>query len=212
MDVTLGGRYSDRVSSTRPGLRERTRQAVRAQLMEVAWDLFVRQGYDATTVDEIATAAGMSQRSFFRYFSSKEDVVLVKFEAVGALLAGELARRPATEDAWAALRHSFDVIVEATERDPRYGLTLLRITDQSPALRAGRLEQQTHWQDLLAPLVAERLNLPATDADHDPRAAAVTAAALACLNAANAVWLDSDGTESLRRLVDDAMGVVQPAP
>ncbi len=177
--------------------------------MEVAWDLFVRQGYDATTVDEIAGAAGMSQRSFFRYFGSKEDVVLVKFEAVGALLAGELARRPASEDAWTALRHSFDVIVDATERDPRYGLVLLRITGQSPALRAGRVEQQTHWQDLLAPLVAERLNLP-NGADHDPRPAAVTAAALACLNVANAVWLDSDGTESLRRLVDDAMRVVRP--
>lgn len=190
-----------------PNLRERTRQAVRAQLMTVAWELFVEQGYDATTVDEIAAAAGMSQRSFFRYFGAKEDVVLVKFEAVGALLAEELARRPASEDAWTALRRSFEVIVEPAERDPRHGLVLLRITDQSPALRAGRLEQQTRWQELLTPLVAARLT---TAADHDPRAAALTAAALACLNVANAVWLDSGGTQSLRRLLDDAMGAVRP--
>ncbi len=173
--------------------------------MEVAWDLFVQQGYDATTVDEIAAAAGMSQRSFFRYFATKEDVVLVKFEAVGELLASVLADRPASEDAWTALRHSFDVIVEATERDPRYGLALLRITDQSAALRAGRLEQQLHWQELLTPLVAERMNQPA-----DPGPAALTAAALACLNVANIAWLVSDGTDSLRRLVDDAMAAVQP--
>ncbi len=190
-----------------PNLRERTRQAVRAQLMTVAWDLFVEQGYDTTTVDEIAAAAGMSQRSFFRYFGAKEDVVLVKFEAVGALLAEELARRPASEDAWTALRRSFEVIVEPTERDPRHGLVLLRITDESSALRAGRLEQQAHWQELLTPLVAARL---ATEADHDPSAAALTAAALACLNVANATWLDSNGTESLRRLLDDAMGAVRP--
>ncbi len=178
--------------------------------MDVAWDLFVQQGYDATTVDEIAAAAGMSQRSFFRYFASKEDVVLVKFEAVGALLAGVLADRPAQEDAWTALRHSFDVIVEATERDPRHGLALLRITDQSAALRAGRLDQQLQWQELLTPLVATRMNLPSAGANHDPRPAALTAAALACLNVANIVWLASEGTDSLRRLVDDAMSAVQP--
>jgi len=208
VDVTPGGRYSDGVNV--PNLRERTRQAVRAQLMTVAWDLFVEQGYDATTVDEIAAAAGMSQRSFFRYFGAKEDVVLVKFEAVGALLAEELARQPASEDVWTALRRSFEVIVEPTERDPRHGLVLLRITDQSPALRAGRLEQQTHWQELLTPLVATRLATSATGAGHDPRAAALTAAALACLNVANASWLDSGGTQSLRRLLDDAMGAVRP--
>jgi AcrR family transcriptional regulator len=203
-----GGSYSDRVSAKQQGLRERTRQAVRSQLMDVAWDLFVRQGYDTTTVDEIAAAVGMSQRSFFRYFASKEDVVLVKFEKVGALLADELAGRPAEEDAWTALRRSFDVIVDATEHDPRYGLTLLRITDQSPALRAGRVEQQKQWQDLLTPLVAERMALP--PADRDPRPAALTAAALACFSVANGVWLQSDGTESLRQLVDDAMHALQP--
>ena len=208
MHVTSVGSYSVRVSVKKPGLRERTRQAVRDQLMAVAWELFVQQGYDATTVDEIAEAAGMSQRSFFRYFASKEDVVLVKFEAVGALLADELARRPATEDVWTALRRTFDVIVLATERDPRYGLTLLRITGQSPALRAGRLEQQIRWQELLTPLVAERLDT--AGANRDLRPAALTAAALACLAVANVVWMDSDGTERLDRLVDDAMRTVHP--
>jgi AcrR family transcriptional regulator len=178
--------------------------------MDEAWELFVRQGYDATTVDEIAAAAGMSQRSFFRYFASKEDVVLVKFEAVGEMLADALRNRPAQEDAWAALRSAFDVIVDPTERDPRHGLVLLRITSQSPALRAGRLEQQARWQDLLTPIVAERLNLSGTGPDYDARAAAITAAALACLNVANAVWLDSNGTESLRRLTDDTMLAVRP--
>lgn len=210
MHVTSDGSYSVRVSVRKPGLRERTRQAVRDQLMAVAWELFVQQGYDATTVDEIAEAAGMSQRSFFRYFGSKEDVVLVKFEAVGALLAAALVERPVTEDAWTALRRAFDVIVLATERDPRYGLALLRITGQSPTLRAGRLEQQIRWQELLTPLVAERLGAPPADADPDVRPAAVTAAALACLNIANVAWMDSDGTEPLDRLVDDAMRSVQP--
>jgi AcrR family transcriptional regulator len=192
------------------GLRERTRLAVRAQLTTVAWDLFVERGYDSTTVDEIAAAVGMSQRSFFRYFASKEDVVLVKFEVVGTLLAAALANRPASENAWTALRHAFDVIVDPTERDRRHGLVLLRVVNQTPALRGRTLEQQLHWQELLTPLVAQRMT-PRADAGHDLSAAVVTAAALACLNVANFAWLNSDGTESLRRLLDDAMREVQPS-
>lgn len=195
------------MTTGKPGLRERTRQAVRAQLLAVAWDLFVQRGYDATTVDEIAAEVGMSQRSFFRYFGSKEDVVLEKFERVGTMLADELAKRPATETAWAALRRAFDVIVLPAERDPRHGLVLLRITSQAPALRARVLEEQTRWQELLAPLVAQRLQPPA-DAGLSPTA--LTAAALACLVVANAAWLRGDGTEPLGRLLDEAMNAVRP--
>ena len=195
------------MTTEKPGLRERTRQAVRAQLLAVAWDLFVRQGYDATTVDEIAAEVGMSQRSFFRYFGSKEDVVLVKFEWVGTMLADELAKRPATETAWAALRRAFDVIVLPTERDPRHGLVLLRITSQAPALRARVLEEQARWQELLTPLIAQRMKPPA-DTGLGPTA--LTAAALACLVVANAAWLRCDGTEPLGRLLDETMNAVRP--
>ena len=191
------------------GLRERTRLAVRAQLTAVAWNLFVEQGYDSTTVDEIAAAVGMSQRSFFRYFASKEDVVLVKFEVVGPMLADALANQPASDDAWTALRRAFDVIVDPTERDGRHGLVLLQVINQTPALRGRTLEQQTHWQELLTPLVAQRMT-PTAGAGHELNAAVVTAAALACLNVANLAWLSSNGTASLRQLLDDAMRAVQP--
>lgn len=194
------------MTTGKPGLRERTRQAVRAQLLTVAWDLFVQQGYDATTVDEIAAAVGMSQRSFFRYFSSKEDVALEKFEAVGTMLTEELANRPASEDAWEALRRAFDVIVRPAEQDPRHGLVLLRITSQSSALRARVIEQQTNWQELLAPLVAQRVESPTGDLGP----AALTAAALACLVVANAAWLRVDGTEPLGRILDETMTAVRP--
>jgi AcrR family transcriptional regulator len=204
--VGFDRRYSDGVTTEKLGLRERTRQAVRAQVLTAAWELFVQQGYDATTVDEIAAAVGMSQRSFFRYFSSKEDVVLEKFEAVGTMLADELAARPASEDAWEALRRTFDVIVRPAEQDPRHGLVLLRITGQAPALRARVLEEQTNWQELLAPLVARRAERPTGDLGP----AALTAAALACLVVANAAWLRVDGTEPLGRILDETMRAVRP--
>jgi AcrR family transcriptional regulator len=52
------------------GLRRRKRELVRDEIARAAWDLFGSQGYEAATVDEIARAAGVSRRTFFRYFSS----------------------------------------------------------------------------------------------------------------------------------------------
>src|SRR6266545_7692516 len=60
-------------------VRERTRRAVRDELTQLAKDLFVEKGYDETTIDDLAAAAGMSRRTFFRYFASKEELVMGKY-------------------------------------------------------------------------------------------------------------------------------------
>src|ERR1022692_4783948 len=65
-----------------PNFRARKQQAVREIIWEAAIDLFEQKGYDETTVDEVAQAAGISQRSFFRYFATKGDLM--------ALCAGDL--------------------------------------------------------------------------------------------------------------------------
>jgi AcrR family transcriptional regulator len=81
----------------------RTRQAVYAEITRTAMELFLRHGFEATTIDDIATAAGISRRSFFRYFGTKEDIVLGDLAARGELIRKELEGRPADEDAWTAL-------------------------------------------------------------------------------------------------------------
>src|SRR5207247_3413148 len=78
-------------------VRERTRRAVRSELAQLAADLFVEKGYDETTIDDLAAAAGMSKRTFFRYFASKEELVVGKYEILGEQLAEDLAARPAGE-------------------------------------------------------------------------------------------------------------------
>src|SRR4051812_710609 len=90
------------------GLRERTRRAVRAELVEIAVNLFLTQGFEATTVEQIAAAAGLSRRSYFRYFASKDDVFVEVISVLGQGVAAALTARPPEEAPWAALRRSFD--------------------------------------------------------------------------------------------------------
>src|SRR6266571_6185325 len=78
-------------------VRERTRRAVRGELAQLAVGLFVEKGYDETTIDDLAAAAGMSKRTFFRYFASKEELVMGKYEVLGEQLAEDLSARPTDE-------------------------------------------------------------------------------------------------------------------
>src|SRR3954453_17186858 len=96
-------------------VRERTRRAVRGELAQLAVSLFVEKGYDETTIDDLAAAAGMSKRTFFRKLASKEPLVMGKCEFFGQQLAEDLAARPADEPIWASLRQVFGRVVEHME-------------------------------------------------------------------------------------------------
>ncbi|MFJ8364565.1 TetR/AcrR family transcriptional regulator [Streptomyces sp. NPDC093984] len=74
--------------------------------------LFAAKGYDNTTLEEVAAAAGVSRRTLFNYFRNKEDLALSGLDEQGELIAARLAERPADEDPWAALRAAFQVLDE----------------------------------------------------------------------------------------------------
>src|SRR5579863_602107 len=92
-------------------LRQVTRRAVRAEAVRQAWNLFAEQGFDNTTIDQIVDAAGMSRRTFFRYFSGKDELVLERMVEAGEGVAGALAARPMDELVWRSLRCAFDEVV-----------------------------------------------------------------------------------------------------
>lgn len=169
--------------------------------------LFLERGFDATTVDQIAEAAGISRRSFFRYFETKEDVVLGDLAALGDRVRDALQARPAEESTWVALRAAFTAL-----RDPRQSpavvLTVAQMYHDAPSLRARHLEKHLHWQELLAPEVEQRLGI-ASASRADPRARAVVAAALACLDTAVEAWRESGGDADLEELFDQAVAAVR---
>ena len=190
-----------------PTLRERTRRAVHAEITATAMRLFAENGFDATTVDQIAREAGISRRSFFHYFGSKEDLVLGDTIALGESVRDALDARPADEPAWAAIRGAFEVL-QANAMPSTDQLALLRLYHDAPSLRAKHLEKHLRWQELLAPDIQRRLGIPET-ASPDPRARAFVAAALACLDAALDAWYESGGTADPAQLFDDAIATIR---
>ncbi|HLU59251.1 MAG TPA: TetR family transcriptional regulator [Pseudonocardia sp.] len=185
------------------GLRERTRSAVRAQLAELALELFAEHGFDETTVEQVARAAGVSTRSLFRYFPTKEDMVLDSVDAMGDAVAEELRARPADEDPWTSLHavlHTWATrIAAAGER-----LTRLQLIERTPALRARSAQRREEARLRVAEVLRERTGLDAFTAD------LLTAAAGAALEAAEREWLRSGGTTDHAALVDRAFAALRP--
>src|ERR1051326_177721 len=86
------------------GHRERKKQRTREAIAQQALDLFVARGYEATTLAEIAEAAGVSTRTIFAYFPGKEDILFCGFASLREMLAHALAERPGGNDALGTLR------------------------------------------------------------------------------------------------------------
>ena len=195
--------------STPIPVRERARRAMRAELAMLAQDLFAAKGYEQTTIDDLVEAAGISRRTFFRYFTSKEDLVLGKYDAWSQMLVEALDARPAGEPVWESLRRAFDVVVEYFEDATlaERSLAMERVIHDNPVLSAGELERISRVQSELAELVGARTGRRAAT---DPRPMVVAGAALACVVAAKDVWITADRGRPFGALLDEAMGALKP--
>lgn len=190
-------------------IRERTRRLAQTELTSVAQDLFVAQGYDGTTVDQIAAAAGMSKRTFFRYFPSKDDLVIGKYDLFADRMAEALDERPADEPVWESLRRVFDITLDYVQDDHQRARNnaMDEIVRSTPQLYARYLEKMQRVQELLIGRVSARLNVRDDDPS-DPRAAAIVGAAFACMQAARQAWFASDRSDAFGDYLDTAMKTI----
>ncbi len=138
------------------GLRERKKAQTRDSLVECALDLFERQGYDTTTIEDIAAAANVSPRTFFRYFDSKLDLVRApKSDHPG--LAALVAARPSDEGAVAAIHAVLrTMLLETLVGDP-VAIRLIRVMLTTPSLRAAALDHFHEHTGELAAVCAARM-------------------------------------------------------
>ncbi|MEO3847202.1 TetR family transcriptional regulator [Streptomyces sp. B8F3] len=187
-------------------MARRKRRLVADELSEAALRLLASKGFEAVTVDEIAATAGVSKRTFFRYFASREDVVVHFLAGLGTGMRAALAARPGDELPSAALRHTVRTAMSACGDRSGRTLRVVRLILGTPALRARFLEHQDQWRDDLASELAQRLGLD-PGVDLYPRLAA--GMALAAFDTVLRRW--GDGAEDPAALTDRAFATPAPA-
>ena len=187
------------------GLRERHRKRTAADLEEAALVLFTEKGFDAVTIDDIAAAADVSRRTFFRYFASKEDVILSDHPKRLGELQAALDRRPAEEPAMTALRHAILSLAGSFEEQRDHMLRRFRLVTTTPALEARSLCLQRNWESSVTAMLAGRMGV---DPAKDLRPGVVAATTMAAMRVATANWLAGGGKGDLPAIVADSLDLL----
>jgi AcrR family transcriptional regulator len=193
------------MDKTAVGLRERKKLKTRAQLTEAALRLFSERGFDATTIEDIVEQVEVSPRTFFRYFDSKEDVVLGFFDDLGQKLRHMLAARPPEEPPFTALRRALGSLVELYTALADRVTAAKRLAHDTPAIQARLLDKHARWENWVAEDLAARLGV---DPDEDPRPRLIAAVTLAAFSTAVTQWVDSNGRQDLPALLHQALEAV----
>lgn len=188
------------------GLRERKKVRTRETIAAAALRLFTEHGFRETTVDEIAAAADVSPRTFFRYFATKEDAALADHERRLAAIRDALASGSPGEPVTAPVRRAVLAMVAEVAVEPAEGLARARIVSTEPSVLARSLEMQAAYEEAIAREVAARLG---ADADLDPRPRVVAGAALGALRAAMRLWVGSGGASDPRTTVEEGLALLE---
>ena len=191
------------VEQPAPGLRERKKLRTRAEIQRHALRLFREQGYEGTSVSQIAEAAEVSESTFFRYFPTKEDVVL--WDEFDPRLVAVFRSQPADLSAVAALRAAFrQVMTEVSTVEWAVQQERMALTLAVPPLRAMLVDQIRGPMRLVAEVVAERAGRAVDDQAVRALAGAVLGVALAAMFQ----WAE-DPDADVTTLVDDAMAQLE---
>ncbi|MFJ9537730.1 TetR/AcrR family transcriptional regulator [Streptomyces sp. NPDC101225] len=187
----------------RLGLRERKKIKTRESIRTATYALIKEQGYDATTIEQIAERAEVSPSTVFRYFPAKEDIVLT--DEYDQLMAEELRARPAGESWMDSVRHVMHLAIEANDReDPEVVRMRARLAVEVPAVRSRMVESMSATGRLLRDAIAERHGL-------DPDSLEVRVSAMSFIGGLMEVsmyWAENGFESDLNDLVDRALDVL----
>lgn len=196
------------------GLRERKKRRTRDALVRAAWDLFHSQGYERTTVREITDAVEVSERTFFRYFASKEELALSPLLIASDAFIGQLRLRPEDERPVDALRnalHAAAGLLEPgqldVETDWEQHSQAVKLIESTPHLLAAHLMVGQRLSDGITEVIAERENVDPTT-DRRPRIIAAVFCAL--MTTAGQVWGGDGGIDRLVELADAYLAELLP--
>ncbi len=191
--------------STTTGLRERKKEATTERLREVALALVAERGFEAVSIDDIAAAADVSKTTFYRYFETKEDVLLGKSSENLEILRAALEECPPDVPAVEASRHAFHQLAETYQADRAQKLLVERLTATTPSLAARSLTHQARWEEVIRGDVDRR------DPNGEPFLRWLLAAQIiGAVRGAVSWWLAEGAERELVEFVDEALATLAP--
>ncbi|WUH91273.1 TetR/AcrR family transcriptional regulator [Streptomyces sp. NBC_00433] len=201
----MSPRTPDTDPAPRAGLRERkkvqTRQAIRA----AAYRLFAEHGYDATPVDRIAAEADVSPSTIFRYFPTKEEIVLT--DEYDDMMADMLRKRPAGEPPLVSLRMVMHESLGTILNDPEGRVEMIqreKLVRDVPAIRARAHESMSLTGRLLGGIIADRTGRTADALE----VRVFTAAVFSVIHEATMFWVEKAPDEDLLVLIDRSLRIL----
>jgi AcrR family transcriptional regulator len=197
-------------------LRERKKQRTRDALLRAALELFTTRVYEATTVDDIAAAVDVSQRTFFRYFASKEEAAFAVQEMTEAHFVEAVRARPPHEAPMQALRQAviegWDGLSEAVSAvvPVELYLRMYRLIESTPVLLAAHLRRSMEVEERIARILAEREGV---DVHTDPRPRLVVAVFAGVIRVTERQWSTGEdmSVAAIRELTARYLDQVGPA-
>nr|WP_208033977.1 TetR/AcrR family transcriptional regulator [Streptomyces cyanogenus] len=185
-------------------LRERKKIKTREAIRAATYALIKEQGYDATTIEQIADRAEVSPSTVFRYFPTKEDIVLT--DEYDPLVLEELRARPAGESWMDSVRYVMHKAIDAMMADdPEVVRVRARLAVQVPAVRSRMAESMSETGRLLRAALAERSGLAPDSLDVRVYAMALVGG----LMEVNMSWAENGFKDDLRDMVDRALEVLE---
>jgi AcrR family transcriptional regulator len=186
-------------------LRERNKARARAEIADAALRLFGERGFEGVTVDEIVAASGVSRRTFFRYFETKEDALLADYPELTIRLTETLGTS-SPEDPLEAIRVRLHRVADwYVERSDVVLARSRVIRDAALHLAARNLEFLSQWEQAIAVTIARQVGRDPGDLLARTAAAVIVGAFRAALTQ----WVRSSCTEDLHALTDQALDLVE---
>jgi AcrR family transcriptional regulator len=191
------------------GLRARKKELTLRTIQREALRLYTEQGFEATTVEQIAEAAGVSPATFYRYFTSKEDVVIT--DDYDPIFVSSIMERPADEPLIDSIRAIMtDVLIAHFDRDRELLRTRHALMRKTQSLQAASFQEQERSHEMFIGLIARHLRRSINDLDVRIAVGAITGA----LKEAFGSWLDDGGkggVEQLRIVLNHAIDRIESA-
>ncbi len=187
-------------------LREQLKATTREELTRIGLELFLLHGFAHTTIDQIVAQVGISKRTFFRYFDTKEDVVFEWQTEMAPALVLELNTRPREEAPFKAVSETLFSLLARINENPELAFALIRLLKETPSLAGRDMEKRMVWEQALAAALMEREGRKVMP---HLKARIIVGMAMTAWTAALDEWYAGGGKVELRPIMEKAFSLIK---